>query len=118
MKVELLGTSFTLQSDEKPEYLESVVGVFESKVEEIRGSVDTRDPVKLAILAGILLADELLKTADPPAGDGGGSEETSSPALSFSVDELDEAERITLELIDKIDTTLEEAAIRKAPEYD
>jgi cell division protein ZapA (FtsZ GTPase activity inhibitor) len=105
MKVNLLGTSFTLQSDEPAEYLEAVVEEYESKLDEIRSSVETSDPVKLAILTGILLVDELMKKD--------GTRPSPSALPQQPSDELDEAERITLELIDKIDSTLEVAALKK-----
>lgn len=119
----MLGTSFTLQSDEDPVYLEQVTRFYESKIEEIRSSVETRDPVKLAILAGILVVDDLFKT-----GAAGQSRLQPSPAPQTNEDaslqdavnpgestidssELEEAERITMNLIHRISSTLEEAAI-------
>ncbi len=107
MKVDLLGTSFTLQSDESPEYLDKVVAFYSQKLEEIRSSVETEDPVKLGILAGILVADELFKTRERSAE--GLAEDYPSPALQFSLEELDEAERITLELIDRIGNSIDRA---------
>ena len=61
MRIELLGTSFTIRTDEDPEYLREVVEHFREKVAEIQRSVGTEDPLKIAILAGILTSDELLK---------------------------------------------------------
>ncbi len=61
MRIELLGTSFSVQTDEDPEYFREVVEHFRSKVEEIRQSVSTTDPLKIAILAGILAADDYMK---------------------------------------------------------
>ncbi len=61
VKIELLGTSFTVQTDEDPRHLTRVVRRFEEKVKEIRESVGTQDNLKIAILAGLLLSDETLK---------------------------------------------------------
>lgn len=61
MRIELLGTSFSVQTDEDPEYFREVVEHFRSKVEEIRQSVSTTDPLKISILAGILAADDYMK---------------------------------------------------------
>ncbi|MFW5684614.1 MAG: cell division protein ZapA [Spirochaetota bacterium] len=61
MIIELLGTSFNVRTDEDPEYFREVVAHFRSKVEEIQQSVSTTDPLKIAILAGILAADEYMK---------------------------------------------------------
>ncbi len=94
MKINLLGTNFTLESDENPEYLESVTQYFSKKIDEIKSTVDTEDPIKLAILAGILVVDELYKYK-------------SSTQEPKNTTELEEAERITLALIDKLDSSLE-----------
>ncbi len=61
MQIELLGTSFNVQTDEDPEYFREVVELYRSKVAEIQRSVSTSDPLKIAILAGILASDDFLK---------------------------------------------------------
>lgn len=61
MQIELLGTSFRVQTDEDPEYFREVVEHFRAKVAEIERSVTTSDPLKIAILAGILASDDFLK---------------------------------------------------------
>ncbi len=61
MQIELLGTSFRVQTDEDPEYFREVIEHFRAKVQEIQRSVTTSDPLKIAILAGILASDDYLK---------------------------------------------------------
>jgi len=61
MRIDLLGAEFNIKSDEDPEYLEEVLEVYRSKIEEIRTTAGTSDPLKIAILAGILTADDYLK---------------------------------------------------------
>jgi cell division protein ZapA (FtsZ GTPase activity inhibitor) len=61
MRIEILGTSFSVRTDEDPEYLREVVEHFRSKVQEVQATGTTSDPLKLAILAGLLTADEYLK---------------------------------------------------------
>ena len=61
MRIEILGTAFTIRTDEDPEYLAEVVEHYRSKVAEVQKSGTTSDPLKLAILAGILSSDEFLK---------------------------------------------------------
>lgn len=94
LSVQLLGTSFSLKSTENLDYLREVVAYYEEKVEETRRGVSLQDPLKIALLTGIVLADELLKERNRRAG-------------SLSVPEADEAERITRALIDKIDSILQ-----------
>ena len=61
MRIDLLGAEFNIKSDENPEYLEEVLVVYRSKIEEVRATVGTSDPLKIAILAGILTANDYLK---------------------------------------------------------
>ena len=70
MRIELLGASFSVQTDEDPAYLAEVVGLFKQKVAEIQQSVSTHDPLKIAILAGILTADECMKGERDSGKDG------------------------------------------------
>lgn len=94
LPVQLLGTSFSLKSTENLDYLREVVAYYEEKIEETRRGVSLQDPLKIALLTGIVLADELLKERNRPTG-------------SLSVPEADEAERITRALIEKIDSILQ-----------
>ena len=94
LSVQLLGTSFSLKSTENLDYLKEVVAYYEEKVEETRRGVSLQDPLKIALLTGIVLADELIKERSRKSG-------------SLSAPEADEVERITRALIDKIDSILQ-----------
>mgnify|MGYP001146767031 CR=1 FL=1 len=61
MRIDLLGAEFTIKTDQDPEYLEEVVELYRSKVDEIRRSVGTSDTLRIAILAGIIIADDYLR---------------------------------------------------------
>ncbi len=61
MRIEMLGTAFTVRTDEDSEYFSEVVEHFRGKVNEIQSSVGTQDPLKIAILAGILASDDFIK---------------------------------------------------------
>jgi cell division protein ZapA (FtsZ GTPase activity inhibitor) len=89
MQIDLLGTSFSVRTDEDPEYFREVVEHFRTKVAEIQRSVSTNDPLKIAILAGILAADDYMKL------NGTRRREDS------------EAKRITDELISQLDQALD-----------
>lgn len=95
MRIDLLGTSFTLHSDEDPEYVEDLVRYVRSKIAEISGTVTTRDNLKIAILVSILLADELFKQRD-------GSGQANAAAAGAH----EEVNRITDSLISRIDALL------------
>lgn len=99
MRIELLGAAFNIKTDEDPEYLEEVVAVYRSKIEEIRAGIDTSDPLKTAILAGILTADDYLKQT--------GARRTNAS----------EAAQITIELIDELDAALGEGSPGTTPAF-
>ncbi|TVQ96178.1 MAG: cell division protein ZapA [Spirochaetaceae bacterium] len=61
MKIELLGTSFSIQTDEDPRHLQDIVDYLKTKIQEIRSSVSTSDELKVSILAALLVTDELFK---------------------------------------------------------
>lgn len=95
VQIQILGANFTIQADEDPEYLARLVDYVTDKVREIESTVSTKDPLRIAILSNILLADELFKEQAR-------LDETLSPS------ESDEAERITRNLIRSIDESLRE----------
>jgi len=94
LSVSLLGTTFSLKSSENLDYLREVVAYYEKKVEETRRGISLQDPLKVALLTGIVVADELLKERSRHAG-------------TLSAPEAEEAERITQDLIAKIDSILQ-----------
>lgn len=61
VRVELLGASFVIQTDESKEYVESLIAYLGSKIETVRASSRVDDPLKASILAGIFLVDELYR---------------------------------------------------------
>jgi len=60
-QIKLLGTSFTIKTDEDPEYLKQVVWFYKKKIEETEKSVNIQDPLKISLLTSLGLVDELLK---------------------------------------------------------
>ena len=59
--IHVLGTSFTIQTDESPDYVSSLVDYVTSKINALEKSVSTKDTLRLAVLASILITDELFK---------------------------------------------------------
>ncbi len=98
VQIQILGAAFTIQADEDPEYLSELVTYLSQKVKEIEESVSTRDPLRIAILAGILVADELHKEREQHQGD-------------LPKNEADEVERIAKRLIARIDESLQDGQI-------
>lgn len=95
-RIELLGTSFQIQSDESPEYLERLLRHYGDRVDEIERSVSTGDPLKKAILAALLVTDELFRA------DTG----TDRRVESIGPEEVEEIGSIADRLIDQINQVL------------
>ena len=89
-KIRLLGSSFSLKVDEDPEYFQKVINYIEKKFSNIESSMSVKDPLRIALLSCILLADDLLKEQD-------------KNKQGLSVEDADEVEQMTLEIISLID---------------
>lgn len=93
MKIEVLGTSFVIQSDQDPAYLRDIVDLLKAKITEIENTVSTNDPLKISILSSMLIADDYFKI----------KQGKNSPE---SMDAL-EASNIAQKMIKKLDAMLE-----------
>ncbi len=61
LNIDLLGTSFEIQADETDEYLQQIYEHFVCMIEQVKTSSSVTDPIRLAIIAGILVTDEFYK---------------------------------------------------------
>jgi len=61
VRVEMLGTAFTIQTDESREYVQSVLAYLRDKVDVVKAASRVDDPLKASILAGVYLVDELFR---------------------------------------------------------
>lgn len=91
LRVDLLGTSFTIKADEDPTYLRNLLIKYARIVDETRSNTGLIDPLKISIVAGLVLCDELDKARRGTARA-----------------DADETERIALDLIARIDDALKE----------
>ena len=57
--IEVLGASFSIQTDESREYMEALLSELERRLEGLRQATRVVDPLKLSILANITLLDEI-----------------------------------------------------------
>jgi cell division protein ZapA (FtsZ GTPase activity inhibitor) len=93
MRVDILGFTFHIQSDEDPDYLAEVVESLKKKTQETRNRYPGIEPTKCLIMTGIQLVDELLK-------------ERKRISLGLTSAEAEEAFRITEDIIRRIDDSL------------
>jgi cell division protein ZapA (FtsZ GTPase activity inhibitor) len=61
LHISMLGTSFDIAADEDTEYLENLLKNYQAIVENNKRVLGINDPLKLAILTGFLLCDEIEK---------------------------------------------------------
>ena len=64
LRIDVLGTSFVIQSDESAEHLSRLSAYVKSKIEEVKSRYSFADPLTVAMLAALNIADELFKTRD------------------------------------------------------
>ena len=61
IEVNILGSSFTIQSNYDPRYMAEVVAYLKEKVREVQTGSGVQDPLKVALLAALNVVDELLR---------------------------------------------------------
>jgi cell division protein ZapA (FtsZ GTPase activity inhibitor) len=59
--INALGTSFSITASEDPAYLDEVLAQYQVAVANTQGISGMKDPLKVAILTGFLLCDEINK---------------------------------------------------------
>ena len=96
LSITILGTSFSIQADEDSEYLKRLLKYYESVVQNIQQATPLKEPLKTAVLAGIMITDELFKSQLSQ----GSSNENCTKT------ELAEFEKRTLKMINSIDQIL------------
>ena len=107
LHISLLGTSFTVQSNEETEHLEKLLNYYERITEEV--STKLKNPLQISILSGIMICHELYKTIDQLEKISDNSNLSSIPGDLSIMDaqQQQEAEKRTLDMIQKIDSVLD-----------
>ncbi|MDR2029171.1 MAG: cell division protein ZapA [Treponema sp.] len=90
LRIDILGASFSITADEDPVYLENLLNRYRLVIENTKKITGLEDPLKVSIIAGFLLCDELEKKTSP----GSGAYESKA------------AEELTLDLITRLDKAL------------
>jgi cell division protein ZapA (FtsZ GTPase activity inhibitor) len=101
LRLEILGTSFSITADEDPAYLEEILKQYRSVVENTQNISGMKDPLNIAILSGFLLCDEINKMRIQA-----GEEREKAEARREGEDR--EVERRTLNLIARLDQAFED----------
>lgn len=97
IQVDMLGTSFTIRAKEDDEYLEKLYSYYNEITNTIKVNKNIDNPLQVSILAGITLVDELLKEK---------AQNIVNKEAELNRDKFKMAEKMTAEMIDKIDQVL------------
>ena len=103
LKIDMLGTSFTIQANEDNQYLEKLLGYYQRITDDVKTIDSIKSPLQVAILSGIMICDELYKEKQNKIALENGE---NVPQISENSMDSDEIQRITLEMIKKIDKVL------------
>jgi cell division protein ZapA len=60
-EIDILGSSFTIKSDESTEHLAQLIEHFSNRVAEARRAMPQADSLRVAIVSGLNITDELFK---------------------------------------------------------
>ena len=102
LRIDILGTSFVISTDQEPEYLNRLLSKYREAVEHIQRVSGLKDPLKIAILTGFLLCEDLQKAGTETAGK----------------KESSEAEQLTLGMIQRLEQALEVPPEESRPEQE
>lgn len=101
LQINVLGTSFAMKADEDLPYLEKIRDYYKNVCDEIQRNDGINDLKQIAVLAGILISDELFKEKQKILKQKDAME---NAAIDSRLGE--EAERLTHSMIEKIDKAL------------
>jgi cell division protein ZapA len=64
LTIDVLGTSFVIQSDESAEHLARLSSYVKARIEEVKSRYSFADPLTIAVLAALNIADDMFKSRD------------------------------------------------------
>ncbi len=96
LKVDLLGANFSVSAQEDSDYLNRLLDYYRQITQTFENSGKIKDPLKISILSGIALVDELYVE----------KKKNAELVQNLKTDEENQAEKITDEIIKSIDKVL------------
>jgi len=94
--IDILGTNLTISAEESAEYLDMLMGKYRRTIENVQQITGLKDPLKIAVLTGFLLCDDL--------------EKAGSASCAEKNEEQGEAERLTEGMILRLNEIIPNAA--------
>lgn len=101
LKIEMLGTVFTIQANENSEYLQKLLGYYKQITDDVEKIDSIKSPLQVAILSGIMLCDELYKEKQNKI-----ALENGTVLEGQNLEEQNKIEQKTKEMIEKIQKVL------------
>ena len=98
--VDLIGPTFTIQTDESLDYMQSLIMRLRERLGSLKGSTRVTDPLRLSIVLNITLMDELQRARERSLEGG----------VALDSGEEEEFASITARLIADLDRSLEAPA--------
>ncbi len=96
LQIDVLGASFAIKANEDEAYLKKMLGYYKKITDQLEKGGMMKNPLHISILAGIMLCDELYK------------EKSKNAKYSETLtDPDDQAEKLTIELIKKLDAAIQ-----------
>ena len=96
LKIDMLGTNFTIQANEDDEYLDKLLGYYKRITEDVKQIESIKTPLQVAILSGIMICDELYKEKS----------KTARFSQSMTTDSDSEASKLAEDMIRKLDAAI------------
>ena len=106
LHINILDTSFTIQTNEDEEYLKKLLGYYTRIIEDVSHIPSIKNPLQTSILAGIMLCDELYKEKTNVVKMQDGQVIPSQNLPPENNSDGEELERRTIAMIDKINRVL------------
>ena len=97
LTINLLGTSFKISANQDSQYLQKLLTYYTGIIDNLKENLSGQDPLQIAILAGIMLTDELYTQKSPS---------NTQQIVPQTTSVLSEVENITTKLINSIDQVL------------
>ena len=98
LHIDVLGSQFSIQANEDEEYLNNLKNYYTRVCKEIETNDGLTDQKQIAVLAGILITDELFKSRT--------NTKNLETSIKNTMETSDEDEQIAKDLIEKIDQAL------------
>ncbi len=101
LRIEMLGTVFTIQANENSEYLQKLLGYYKQITDDVEKIDSIKSPLQIAILSGIMICDELYKEKQNKI-----ALENTTVLEGQNIEEQNKIEQKTKEMIEKIQKVL------------